>query len=111
MTKYLLLYRADVTAADQMANATPEQAQAGMDAWMTWAGKAGSAILDMGSPVSYATTHGATYPASEGNIGGYSVLEAESLEALDGLLEGHPHLMMGEGAGIDVHALLDMPGM
>jgi hypothetical protein len=111
MTKYLLLYRAAVSAPDQMANATPEQAQAGMDAWMQWAGRAGSAIVDMGSPVSYGGTVGATYPAGEGNIGGYSVLEADSLEALKGLLEGHPHLTMGEGAGIDIHELLDMPGM
>ena len=94
-----------------MANATPEQAQAGMDAWMRWAGRAGSAITDMGSPVSYGGTVGATYPAGEGNIGGYSVLEADSLDALKGLLDGHPHLMMGEGAGIDIHELLELPGM
>ena len=111
MTKYLLLYRAPVSAQDQMANATPEQAQAGMDAWMSWAGRAGSALTDMGSPCSYAATVGATYPASEGAIGGYSVVEADSLDALKGLLDGHPHLMMGEGAGIDVHELLELPGM
>jgi hypothetical protein len=32
MTKYLLLYRAPVSAAEQMANTDPEAAQAGMDA-------------------------------------------------------------------------------
>jgi hypothetical protein len=111
MTKYLLLYRAPVSAQEQMANATPEQAQAGMDAWMQWAGRAGSAITDMGAPCSFAGTVGATYPASDGAIGGYSVLEADSLDALKGLLDGHPHLMMGEGAGIDIHELLDVPGM
>jgi len=111
MTKYLLLYRAPVSAQDQMANATPEQAQAGMDAWMQWAGRAGSAITDMGAPTSYSGTVGATYPASEGNIGGYSILEADSLDALKQLLDGHPHLMMGDAAGIDIHELLDMPGM
>ena len=41
MTKYLLLYRSPVSAADQMSGATPEQAQAGMDAWTVWGGKAG----------------------------------------------------------------------
>jgi len=111
MTKYLLLYRAPVSAQDQMANATPEQAQAGMDAWMQWAGRAGSAIVDMGSPCSYAATVGASFPASEAHIGGYSVLEADSLDTLKGLLEGHPHLMMGDEAGIEIHELLDMPGM
>ena len=111
MTKYLLLYRADVSAQDQMANATPEQAKAGMDAWMEWAGRAGSALTDMGSPCSYAGAVGATYPPSEGSIGGYSILEADSLDALKGLLDGHPHLMLGDGAGIDIHELLELPGM
>ena len=108
MTKYLLLYRAPVSAQDQMANATPEQAQAGMDAWMGWAGRVGSALADMGAPCQYATTVGASYPQSEGHIGGYSVVEADSLDAARALLDGHPHLMMGEGAGIDVHELLEM---
>jgi hypothetical protein len=36
MTKYLLLYRAPVSAAEEMANTDPEAAQAGMDAWMAW---------------------------------------------------------------------------
>ena len=40
MGKYLVLYRASVTTAQQM-NVTPEQAQAGMDLWTKWAGKAG----------------------------------------------------------------------
>jgi hypothetical protein len=36
MTKYLLLYRAPVSAAEQMASSTPEAAEAGMEAWMAW---------------------------------------------------------------------------
>ena len=53
-------------------------------------------------PVSVAGTVGATYPAAAGHIGGYSVLEADSLDALKGLLDGHPHLMMGDGTAIDI---------
>jgi hypothetical protein len=108
MTKYLLLYRAPVSASDQMAGATPEQAQAGMDAWMGWAGRVGSALTDMGAPCQYADTVGATYASSDGFIGGYSIVEADSVDAAKALLDGHPHLMMGEGAGIDVHELLEM---
>ncbi len=47
MSKFMVLYRSDVSAADQMAGATAEQAQAGMDAWMAWAAKAGEAIVDL----------------------------------------------------------------
>lgn len=100
--KFLVLYKADVTAQQQMGQSTPEQAEAGMQEWMSWAGRAGSAIVDMGSPVA---------PASDGadaSIGGYSVLEADSREALDAVLEGHPHLAIGT---IDVHEFLALPGM
>jgi len=98
MTKYLVLYRADVSAAEQMANSTPEQQQAGMQAWMEWFGKAGDAVVDGGSPVS----------GDDSSIGGYSILQAGSRSALDAVLEGHPHLMVGT---IDVLECLAMPGM
>ena len=109
MTKFLLLYRSTVSAADQMSGASPEEAQAGMDAWMSWASKAGSAITDMGSPTQSVATIGG--PAEGGSsIGGYSLMEAGSLDELRGHLDGHPHLMM-DGATIEVLELLDLPGM
>ncbi len=101
MTKFLVLYRADVSAQDQMAQSTPEQAQAGMDAWMVWAGKAGDAIVDFGSPLS-------PVGGADAKLGGYSVLQAESADALAAVLDGHPHLQIGT---IDVHECLEMPGM
>ncbi len=107
MTSYLVLYRSSVTARDQMANASPEQAQAGMDAWTSWAGKAGSAITDMGSPVSLAGTVGAARQGDD-SIGGYSVMDADSFEALRALLDGHPQLVM-DGATIEVHEILHLP--
>ena len=108
MSQYLLLYRSAVSASDQMADASPEQAQAGMDAWMSWAGNAGSAITDMGSPTQSVATVGAS--ATDGGfIGGYSLMEAGSLDDLKGLLDGHPHLMV-DGNSIEVLELLAMPG-
>lgn len=49
MTKFLVLYCSSTSAQEQMANATSEQMQAGMQEWMNWAGKAGSAVVDLGS--------------------------------------------------------------
>ena len=108
MTKYLLLYRATTSARDQMASATPEQAQAGMDAWTAWAERAGSAVLDLGAPMMTVSTVG-DGAARSGSLGGYSLVETESADALDSLLDGHPHLMM-DGAAIEVCELLSMPG-
>ena len=101
MAKFLVLYRSDVSAADQMGQASPEEAQAGMDAWMTWAGKAGDAIVDFGSPLS-------PVGGADATLGGYSVLQAESADALAAVLDGHPHLEVGT---IDVHECLEVPGM
>jgi hypothetical protein len=110
MTTYLLLYRAPVSAQDQMAGADPEQAQAGMDAWMTWAGKAGAAIKDLGSPTQPVATIPESAERGPGFVGGYSLMEAGSLGELEGLLDGHPHLMM-DGGVIEVLELLPVPGM
>lgn len=108
MTKYLLLYRAPVSARDQMANATPEQAKAGMAAWMTWAGEVGPALVDMGNPLAATAVVGGASVADD-SIGGYSIMEADSDAALRGLLDGHPHLMF-DGATIEVHEFLPLPG-
>ena len=35
---------------------TPEQRQAGMDAWMAWAGTAGEMITDLGAPLQAVTS-------------------------------------------------------
>lgn len=98
MSKYLLLYRADQSAAEQMAQSTPEQQQAGMEAWMAWFGRVGDALVDGGSPVG----------GGDGTVGGYSIVEASDDTAVQSLLEGHPHLEVGT---IDVLPFLAMPGM
>jgi hypothetical protein len=110
MSKFLLLYRSSRSAADQMAQATPEQAQAGMEQWMSWAGRVGDAMVDMGAPTNSVGTVGAGV-SSDSVVGGYSILEADSFEALKALLDGHPHLQMGPEAGIEILELLSPPGM
>lgn len=109
MTKYMILYRAPESAREQMTAGTPEQMQAGMEAWMQWAEKAGPAIVDMGAPVAGVPDAGTPVPAAGQIIGGYSVLEAESPSALSDVLAGHPHT--ASGGTIEVHEILPTPGM
>ena len=113
MTKYLLLYRSAVSPQDQIANASPEQAQAGMEAWMTWADRAGSAVVDLGAPVAASGSVGASSSAGtseNAHVGGYAIMQADSADALKELLEDHPHLML-EGSSIEVFEFLELPGM
>jgi len=111
MKKFLVLYKAPQSAFEQMKNSTPEQQKAGMDAWMAWGKKAAGAIVDMGSPLgkSLRVTKGGSSPASN-DLGGYSILQAESKEALAKTLEGHPHFMMPDGT-IEVVEMMPIPGM
>ena len=110
MNKYVVLYRASTSAADQMANATPEQMRAGMDAWMSWSQRAGSAIVDLGTPLGngrHIAGDGAA--ASDSDVSGFSILQAESADTALELLRDHPHLHM-PGSSIELLEAMPMPG-
>jgi len=100
VSKFMVLYRAQASALEQMANATPEQKEAGMEAWRTWATKVGYAIVDLGSPLAH-TTHVGPGPTGTDGIAGYSILQGGSAEEIETILDGHPHLTM-PGASIEV---------
>ena len=112
MKKFLVLYKAPIASFEQMMKATPEQQKAGMDAWMAWGNKAAASIVDMGAPLGKSlrmTASGASPVVND--LGGYSLLQAESKEALAETLKGHPHFMMGEGATIEIVEIMPIPGM
>ncbi len=111
MKKFLVLYKAPSSSFEQMMKATPEQQKAGMDAWMAWGKKAAASIVDMGSPLgkSLRVTNGGTAPSTN-DLGGYSVLQGESKEAVAASLKGHPHFMTPDGS-IEVVEIMSIPGM
>lgn len=104
MKKFMFIYRADFTDRAAMeAGMTPEAIEKMTEAWGAWGAKVGSAIVDFGSP-----TLPTKYSADQ-TVGGYSIMQAESLEAANALTEGHPHLAMG--GKIDIYEILPTPGM
>jgi hypothetical protein len=112
MKKFLVLYKAPASAFEQMKHATPEQQKAGMDAWMAWSKSAGSAIVDMGAPLgkSIAVNSDGGATDAKNDLGGFSIMQAESREALAKSLKGHPHFMM-PGGSIEVVDYMPIPGM
>jgi hypothetical protein len=110
MKKFLVLYKASAASFAKAMSASPEQQKAGMDAWMTWGKKAASSIVDMGAPLGKAlrVTPGGSSPMTN-DLGGYSILQADSKEALAETLKGHPHFMMGDSS-IEITELMPMPG-
>jgi hypothetical protein len=111
MKKFLVLYKAPPASFEQMMKATPEEQQAGMDAWNAWGRKAEASIVDMGAPLGKAlrVTAGGASP-TKNDLGGYSIMQAESKEALGETLKGHPHFMTPDGV-IEITEIMDIPGM
>ena len=111
MKKFLVLYKAPASSFAQMQKATPDQQKAGMEAWMSWSKKAAASIVDMGSPLgkSLRVTSSAAEPVAN-DLGGYSIMQADSKEALAEAMKGHPHFMMPEGT-IELIEVMPLPGM
>lgn len=107
MAKYILIYRGPATP---MADITPEMGEAIMAEWNNWIGKVGSALVEVGSP--FAAGSGVRGDGTDGpaaDLNGYSIVEAESLDAAKGLCDHHPFLSSGTADfSVDVYELLPM---
>ena len=109
MTKFMFIYHSPPAPADA-PEWTPEQMQEEMGKWMAWAGRVGQGMLDFGAPLAGGTrvTSDGT-SSSDRQVTGYSLIEADDMEAALALAEGHPHLAM-PGAEIEVHEGQPVPG-
>ncbi|WP_394194869.1 hypothetical protein [Microbacterium foliorum] len=104
MSRFLVLYRSAVSAAEQMATADPESGAESMTAWMDWAKRAGDAIVELGSP-----TQSVAGGEPGSFIGGYSIMQADDLAGVTAALAEHPH--RGWGGTIEILEMLGIPGM
>jgi hypothetical protein len=110
MKKFLVLYLSSVPASEQMAKSTPEQAKAGMEAWMAWGKKAAGAIVDFGAPLGGPMKVTSTSSAAtDSKVTGFSILQAESAKALGEVLTNHPHFK-APGGSLEVFEFLPLPG-
>ena len=77
-----------------------------MEAWVAYFNKLGPAIVDGGAP--FAPGSKLLGNAAASKAAGYSIIQADSLDAAVALTAGHPHL--ASGGGIEVFELADMGG-
>ena len=110
MEKFMVLYYAPMEAMQSMATATPEEKEAGMEAWMAWKEKAGDAVLDFGSPCMPGEICGAdgNFSPALNEITGYSIMQANSIDGLKEMLKDHPHLAWWDGCKIEVKSCIQM---
>jgi len=111
LKRFLVLYKSSTSASEMMASATPAQMQAGMEDWKRWSASAGEAIVDLGSPLGEASSVGGASGNADEHITGFSMLQAESRDAVTTLLEDHPHLKTPGVSSIAVLEVMSMPGM
>jgi hypothetical protein len=107
VSKYLLLYRGPATP---MEDFTPEQSAEQMKAWGDWMGRVGPAMVDGGAPFGQRTavSDDGTSPAP-GDLNGYTIVEADSVDGARALTDGHPFLAEGKGRfTIEVFELVPM---
>jgi hypothetical protein len=113
MKKFMVLYMASrVEFEKMMKNSTPEQQKKGMDAWMKWMSKHKKSLVDGGAPLGKTKRVDAKGSSGTKNdIGGYSIVQAQSHDAAAKLIgKDHPHLQM-PGAWIEIVEIMRIPGM
>ncbi len=110
MKKFILLYNGPATKPEDM---TPEMRNAIMAKWGEWMGKVGSAMVDMGQPM--ANGIAVVDDGSAGQailLNGYSIIQAEDMEAAKALVNDHPFLSDHSGKfSVEIHELLPIPKM
>lgn len=108
MEKYILLYNGPAT---DMKDMSEEQGKEVMEKWQVWMEKVGDALLDVGSPMANGVC--VVDDGSDGtatSLSGYSIIQAENMDAAKKLVEGHPFLTEGKGNfSVEVHQLLPAP--
>jgi hypothetical protein len=103
MAKYVLVYKGG------NAPQSEEEGAAVMQAWMTWFGGLGQAVVDVGNPFGPSMAVATDGTASDGatsGLTGYSILSADSLSAATELAKNCPQL--ASGGSIEVYETFDV---
>ena len=110
MKKFLVLYRMDMVAMQKMMQETSaEDRKKSMGEWAEWMKENAAMFADSGAPVGknmQVSSSGATQVSND--IGGYSIVQAESKEAAAALFADNPHLKM-QGAIVELMEIVPMP--
>ena len=102
MANYVLLYN-----GGSMPETEEEQAQV-MQAWSDWLGSAGDKLVDGGAPIGQRKSIAPDGAVSDGGgaVGGYSIVQADSLDEAVAFAKASPHL--GAGGTVEVGEALEM---
>jgi hypothetical protein len=102
MTRFVYLY-----SGGQMAESPEAQAES-MRVWGAWFGALGDAVADIGNPFGAGSTVAADGATTGGasKLGGYSIVEATSLDDAASKADGCP--VPASGGSVEVYEALPM---
>ena len=94
--KFILLYKGPATS--------PEASHTD---WPEWFQKIGPALVDRGSPMMNGLTVQAdsSRPVPGDQLNGFSIIQADSVEAARLLIADHPYLMLGADYSIEMYEI------
>jgi hypothetical protein len=104
MAKYLFIYHGGKRAS------SPADVKKTLDAWGTWFGSMGAAVVDGGNPVGKSSTVRAdgsvVNDGGPNPVSGYSLIEAASLGDAHAKAKGCP--LLAAGGSVEIAEALDM---
>ncbi|MFI5240443.1 MAG: hypothetical protein ACHQUB_01920 [Candidatus Saccharimonadia bacterium] len=105
MKKFICLYVGPATPMEEMSE---EDRAKNNEAWKAWMTKVGSSIVDLGAPMGPGKAVVDNDSMREaGDVNGYSILSAESMDKALELVMGHPFLSAKTGNfSVEVYELL-----
>lgn len=108
MTNYILLYKGP---AVDMSKVSKEDFDASMAKWAVWMEKTGKSLVDVGAPmVNGVSIVDDGTDGRPSDLGGYSIVAAESIAEARKLVDGHPHLSEGKGLySVEIFELTPIP--
>jgi len=108
MSRFMMIYKGEAT---DMSDMTEEQAAGVMAKWAAWMEKVGPALADIGTPFGPgASVVDDGSSGTSASLTGYSIVEADSLDAATALADGHPYLSEGQGNyAVDIFELMPVP--
>lgn len=89
---------------------SPEEGVEVMDAWKSWMGSMGDALIVPGAPVGMSKTvtdGGITDDGGSNPVSGYSVIETTDIDAATEMAKGCPMVIDGSGS-VEVAEILEM---
>ncbi len=98
MAKFLVTYHGSGMPDDPKMM---EQAKAEFGKWLA---EAGSAVVDPGAPVHMVKQVSSGSPTAKADIGGYSIIEAASVDEAAKILKTHPYV--GRGGTLQLNEVM-----